>query len=165
MDCEKIINIECERFMMTYEGKISFLQIFTEKGKPGEKHDIIYLEEGKGISGDRHADGGDRQISILLTEVREWMKEQEEPGLCFRRYKENIRIAGVKPERLQEGTRLQIGTCELEITGFGKRCFPECRYVSAGKDCVLLHGAFYARVVRSGRIEVNDRVICMQKNA
>lgn len=146
-------------------GKIDCLQIFTEKGKPGEKKEFVQLEKDSGIHGDRHTDDGDRQISILLSEVREWMKEQPEPGLCFRRYKENIRISGLDPEWLQKGTYFQIGDCELEITGFSKRCFPECRYVSEGKKCVLLHGAFYARVIRSGRIKVGDCVICMQKNA
>lgn len=146
-------------------GKVDCLQIFTEKGKPGEKKESVLLEKCLGIKGDRHADGGDRQISILLSEVREWMNEQPEPGLCFRRYKENIRISGLDPKWLREGTLLRIGDAELEITGFGKRCFPECRYVSAGKDCVLLHGAFYARVMGSGRIQNGDRVICMQINA
>ena len=146
----------------TVKGYVSYIQIFSEKGRPGEQKEIIILEEGMGILGDRHADGGERQISILLSEVREWMGRQSEPGLCFRRYKENIRISGMMPGVFQEGAHLQIGESELEITGFGKRCFPECKYVSQGKDCVLLHGAFYARVVRSGRIKEGDCVICMQ---
>lgn len=147
------------------KGSVSCIQIFKEKGKPGEKKDSVRMQEGVGILGDRHADGGDRQISVLLSEVREWMNAQAEAGLCFRRYKENIRISGLEPNMIQEGTRLLIGSSELEITGFGKRCFPECQYVTEGKDCVLLHGAFYARVVVSGEISKGDRVICMQKNA
>lgn len=147
------------------QGQVSCIQIFVEKGRPGEKKESVMLEEGVGILGDRHADGGDRQISILLSEVREWMEAQSTPGLCFNRYKENIRISGLMPELFREGVLFKIGDAELEITGFAKRCFSECQYVSEGKDCILLHGAFYACVVKSGRISNGDGVICMQINA
>lgn len=147
------------------EGYVSCVQIFVEKGRPGEKRETVTLQEGAGILGDRHADGGDRQISILLSEVRDWMEAQPVPGLCFARYKENIRISGLTPEMFREGVHFKIGDAELEITGFSKRCFPECQYVSEEKECVLLHGAFYARVVKSGKISNGDGVICMQINA
>lgn len=141
----------------TVKGYVTCVQIFTEKGRPGEKREFIIFEEDKGILGDRHADGGNRQVSILLFGIRDWMDAQEEPGICFTRYKENVEISGLDASQFQKGMRLYIGEAELEIT-FVKRCFKECRYISEKRDCLLLHGAYYARVIKTGKVSVGDRV-------
>ncbi len=144
--------------MEVTQGCVSHLQIFAEKRQPGETKKTVIFEKGVGIQGDRHADGGNRQVSILLSGIRDWMHAQEEPGLCFTRYKENLEISGLNGAQFQKGTHLYIGEAELEIT-FVKRCFQECRYLAERKDCLLLHGAFYARVIKSGEVSVGDNVI------
>lgn len=146
------------------QGRVSSIQIFAEKGRPGEKKDTITLIEGVGISGDRHADGSDKQISILMAEVREWMNLKTDPGLCFARYKENLAISGMDVEQFRSGARFWIGSAELEITSSSKRCFPQCRYFSEGRECLLSTSAFYARVVKSGEVSTGDSVIFRCEN-
>ena len=74
-------------------GRISGLWRFTEKGRPGEEIPEAVFIENKGMEGDRFADGGERQVTLLPAETVAWMAEQETPGLCFRRYKANVQLS------------------------------------------------------------------------
>ena len=83
-------------------GRIAGLWRFTEKGRPGEEIPEAVFIENKGMEGDRFADGGERQVTLLPAETAAWMAEQETPVLCFRRYKSNVQTAGFagRPGRL-----------------------------------------------------------------
>ena len=133
-------------------GVIRALAVFTQKGQPGR------FLEGKGIEGDRFADGGPRQVSLMDAEVRAWMDVQEEKGLCFARYKENLLVEGLARMELGEGRELSAGTARLQVTDSGKRCFPECPLLRQGKKCRLSGGICYACVTGTGEAAVGDRV-------
>ena len=90
-------------------GRISGLWRFTEKGRPGEEIPEAVFIENKGMEGDRFADGGERQVTLLPAETAAWMAEQETPGLCFRRYKANVQTAGFDVPGLEAGDEIAAG--------------------------------------------------------
>ena len=139
-------------------GTIIRLTRYTAKDIPGETLESARLVADMGMEGDFYAQGGERQISFLFTEDRQWMEAQTEPGLCFSRYKENILLDGIPPAALTPGVRLAVGNSVLEISDTPKRCFTECRLFSRGQTCALSKRQLFAKVIRSGLVQTGDRV-------
>ena len=143
---------------MDVQSTIIKLIRYTAKGLPGEALQSVRLLEGLGMEGDFHAQGGERQLSLLCLEQRQWMDEQAEPGLCFKRYKENILLDGLPPAILVPGIRLKAGEALLEISDAGKHCFEECPLFSTGRHCVLANRKLFAKVARGGLVKTGDAV-------
>lgn len=140
------------------EGSICALRIREAKGAPAVDREQIRLVSGKGIYGDRHYGEGDLQVCLLEQECRTWMEDQEEKGLCFARFRENIRTNGICLSDLARGDWLQAGDAILEITQAGKECFPGCPRAEAGKECRLRNACCFARVIKDGSLVVGDAV-------
>jgi MOSC domain-containing protein YiiM len=106
---------------------------------------------GKGMVGDKHYGDAERQVCILLKASADWRDSQPEDqqGLCFRKFKENILIDGVEPGGLRPGDSVQLGDAELVIDGF-KNCYAECPIYDNDNDCVLKLGGYFASVTKSG---------------
>ena len=104
------------------------LYVFRQRGQPGEAVESAWFRRGIGMEGDRHAAGGERQTSLLAGETRDWMEKQTEPGLCFRRYKANLITEGIDTTQLNTGDLLAAGGAVFRVSGYGKKCFPECIY-------------------------------------
>jgi len=135
-------------------GKVVGLAKHREKGTPAQKSDELILTEGLGIE-DNAIQGGDRQVCLFSSEAREWMQAQEEKGLCFRRFQENILTEGLKLDSLESGDVLNVGETVLEITE-GKHCFDECPLHSNKKTCRLSEDACFAIVKKGGTIKLGD---------
>jgi len=135
-------------------GKILTINIYPVKG---EKKSLSEgrLIEGLGLEGDRHAQGGERQVSLLFTDDHV-KADPEGKGLCHLRYKENIRCQA--PFSVRQGTRLEAGETVLEITGETKLCHEECALFEAGKTCSLAGQNLFAKVVKGGVIRTGDSV-------
>jgi MOSC domain-containing protein YiiM len=138
-----------------FSGAVAGLIRYGEKGTCGEVLESALLREGMGMEGDWHA-GGERQISLLPLELRRWIDAQTEPGLCFRRFRENILFEGtaVSPA---PGTRLRAGEAALEISAQGKHCFEDCPLFKRG-SCMLAGQNLFARVTKSGMVRIGDRL-------
>ena len=144
-------------------GVIERIRIYPEKGAAGRELSEGRFVENLGLEGDFHAKGGDRQISLLLTESREMPRESQEgrERLCFSRFKENISIRGLTPNAVRSGARLRVGEVTLEITGETKHCHEECTLYQAGKRCELAGLNLFAKVVKGGVVSVGDSIeIC-----
>ena len=129
-----------------------------KKGAAVEETALV-LTAGEGISGDCHADGGERQISLLSVEEKTWMEQQEIKGFCFHKYKENILLDGICLKECHPGDFLEIGTAVLEITGSGKSCHRElCKLAKTQKECRLAGGSLFASVKESGVIAKGMKV-------
>ena len=140
-------------------GTIERIKIYAAKGDAGTELAEARLIENLGLEGDRHAKGGERQISLLFAENLAAYKNEQ--GLCFARFKENIRVRTLEPAAVQQGTRLEIGAerqVVLEITGETKRCHEECPLYVAGKPCSLAGMNLFAKVMKGGVIRVGDGV-------
>jgi MOSC domain-containing protein YiiM len=139
-------------------GSVDAIIRYTEKGVPGIPLTEALFREGHGLEGDFHADGSDRQISLLSRESRQWMEEATEPGLCFTRFKENITTRLVALEKLSAGKQLKAGNVVLEISGETKHCHEECSLFSAGHSCGLSGQSLFAKVVRGGILRIGDTI-------
>ena len=143
-------------------GKIESIKVYHAKGEAGKELAEARLIENLGLEGDRHAKGGERQISFLLSECREQIANEKETGLCLARFKENINIRFLDPAVIKPGICLETGEAEqqavLEITGETKHCHEECALYEAGKPCSLAGLNLFAKVLKSGVIRVGDEV-------
>jgi cyclic pyranopterin phosphate synthase len=129
------------------------------KGAPGEALTRMTLIKNVGIDGDFH-EGGQKQISILSAETRRWMDASPEKGLCFKRFKENILVEGLR--ELKVASLLSCGKAVLRITGAKDRCYDECGLFSKGAPCRLSEGAFFASVEQGGAIQIGDLLFCIR---
>ena len=143
---------------MIMNGIIEKIKAYPARGEAGRELSEAYLVENSGLKGDFYATGGERQISLLIAEIKELMDQQKEKGLCFSRFKENITIRGIEANVLQKGVRLYAGEAELEITGETKQCYQECPLFEAGKTCLLAGMSLFAKVKKSGVIRAGERI-------
>ena len=132
---------------------------YPEKKAPAVMEDKLTLKQDFGIEGDHHADGGERQISLLTVAEKEWMQAQEVKGFCFKKYKENILLDGIDLSSCKQGDLLGCEEVVLELTSSIKSCHAElCSLVSEGK-CILAGSSRFAKVNKSGVIRVGMPVV------
>ena len=156
-------------------GTVERIRAYPKKGKIGKDLEEGRFIENSGLEGDFHADGGERQISLLLSGGREHiadpkprtegspLADSEKKGLCFSRFSENITIKGLSSPALKPGVRLSAGDVVLEITGETKHCHEECELYGAGKRCSFAGLNLFAKVTKSGFVRVGERVDLLQE--
>ena len=140
------------------KGKIVRIMVYPAKGEKGIQAEIVQLKKDLGIEGDFHSTGGDKQISLLSIESRNWIDNAAEKGLCFSRFKENITTEGITLENLRAGHKLMARKTMLEITGESKHCHEECPLFRKGDLCHLSGQSLFAKVIHSGTLRVGDEV-------
>ena len=140
-------------------GKIVSLMRYPEKKMPAVVEESLCLKQDFGIEGDHHADGGERQVSLLTVAEKEWMQIQEVKGFCFKKYKENVLLDEISLTDCKQGDLLKCGDVVLEMTSSIKSCHPElCSLVKDGK-CILAGSSRFAKVKISGTICVGMPVV------
>jgi TatD DNase family protein len=139
-------------------GVVEKIKLYPAKGKTAIEPDEACLVENQGIKGDYHAQGGERQVSLLMAECLDMPLQLREKALCFSRFKGNITIRGLRPEALLPGSRLLAGEAVIEITGETKHCHEECELFEAGKACTLAGQNLFAKVRKSGLVRAGDKI-------
>lgn len=117
-----------------------------------------FFEEDKGLVGDAHFNGGNRQVSIFTAYGRKALLLSYRDGLCTKKFYENIRVKDLNLEKLEIGSIIQVGDSLHEVTEIGKRCFPNCKIVEKGDTCPLASQAIFTRIIRGGSVSIGDRV-------
>lgn len=140
------------------EGNIHALKVQECKGKPVSERDKLQLVSGKGVYGDRHYGEAAMQVCLLEQECCTWMEEQEEKGLCFARFHENIQTGGLEFSRFSKGDWLRAGDALLEITQVGKECFPGCPRIESQQECRLREDCCFAKVIKDGSVTLEDSI-------
>ena len=135
------------------------LMRYPEKKAPAVSEERLILKQDMGIEGDHHADGGERQISLLTVEEKEWMQAQKVKGFCFKKYKENVLLSGLDLSNCKQGDRLKCEEAVLELTASIKSCHPELCKLAAGGNCILAGSSRFAKVICGGTIGVNMPVM------
>lgn len=139
---------------MSRQGKVTGLFIYHDAHSSGKCVTRVEVVKGEGICGDRHADGGERQISLRDAGLK------GEQGICFHKFKANIQIEGIDFTELSPGIVLTIGSAKLKITSCRKRCYQEeCMIYKNAKDCPVTTGCLFATVLQSGTITDNQPVL------
>ncbi len=134
------------------------------KKEPAVEEQELILKENFGIEGDHHADGGERQISLITVSEKNWMNAQEIKGFCFKKYKENILLDGASLANCKEGDLLVCGEAVLEMTGSIKSCHPElCKLAGEEGKCILAGSSRFAKVKQGGTIKTGMQVLWKNK--
>jgi len=141
--------------------RIVALTKFPTKGSHGQTLQEANLLAGLGMEGNFYQ-GGERQLCLFTEEIREWMDMQAEQGICFRRFKENLLLAGIPGGILPPDAHLQAGDAVLQISKDLKSCHDECKLSSRGARCQLSGIAVFATVERSGLVRIGD-CVCVQE--
>lgn len=131
-----------------------------EKKQPFLSEESLFLVKDKGIEGDVHGDGGERQVLIFTEAQKKWMETQDIKGFCFSKLKENILLEG--SEVLESGDVLTAGEAELIVTQEKKECYPElCEFSKKNEKCMLAGAHLFASVRKGGKI--SRGMICTLK--
>lgn len=127
------------------------------KNSDGQRIELkkALLIKDNGIDGDKNAKGGDRQISLLSSEVREMIDKEDLKGLCIKRFKENITYSG---ETLIKGKTYNIGEAEIVISETNKVCFSECINIIENLKCPLVENAIFAKIIKTAHVSLNDEI-------
>ena len=141
--------------------RVAALTRYPQKSGPNEVLQEATLAAGLGMEGN-FRQGGERQICLLASELREWIDSQTEQGICFRRFKENLLLAGIPDGIFPPGARLQIGDVVLRMSEELKRCHNECELASRGKPCRLSGSAVFAAVECGGVVRIGD-CVCVRE--
>ena len=145
-------------------GVIKALSRYPEKKMPAVEEQELVLIKDFGIEGDHHADGGERQISLVTVSEKEWMNAQEVKGFCFKKYKENILLDGISLAECKAGDLLVCGDVVLEMTEAVKSCHQElCKLAEAKEKCILADSNRFAKVAGSGTIRTGMQIVWKRK--
>lgn len=122
-------------------------------GGARETAEALTLDTARGVTGDRKS-ARDGMVSLASAEAEHAARDSG--GLCAARFAANVSTSGLDYEHLRAGTRLEVGSCELNIVRVGKGCFDECPLVRAETRCPLPKNCAFARVLRGGTIKTGD---------
>jgi MOSC domain-containing protein YiiM len=152
--------------MAAIEGEFEVVSLNVSETKGTRKRPIpaARFEIGRGVAGDAHAGLlEDRQVSLLAVEEIEGASAAcakatpGSPGLAPGDFAENVTTRGCALHELPLGTRLFVGSAELEISKIGKKCHAPCEIKRLVGECVMPKRGVFARVVRAGEARVADR--------
>ena len=138
--------------------KVISVNISERKGE--QKHPVpeIQLKLRHGIVGDAHAGDWNRQISLLAEESVDKIRGSAPLALDAGVFAENINTVGVDLKNLPVGTRMRIGTAEVEVTQIGKECHNDCAIKRAVGKCVMPTEGIFAIVIREGTVRTGDEI-------
>jgi cyclic pyranopterin phosphate synthase len=142
----------------TIRGRIKAISVSKERGTQKINVPRAELKAGFGIIGDAHSGDWHRQVSLLGLESIDKMVAKGAkvaPG----NFAENITTEGIDLCALEIGSKLRLGTdVELEITQSGKKCHSRCEIFEQIGDCIMPREGIFARVVKTGSINVGDLI-------
>jgi MOSC domain-containing protein YiiM len=147
------------------EGKIVSICVSKRKGeKKGPVPEASLLKD-RGIEGDAHAEGGLRQVSLLMRESVERMRRESGIELKNGDFAENIVTEGIDLLSVRIGDAIEIeGTSKggeralLRVTMIGKECKEPCRIYYQVGFCIMPREGVFCAVVRPGPVRTGDRV-------
>ena len=143
--------------------RVEQLTSYSERGTKGNQLNEATLIKDQGMLGDCHATGGERQLTLISTKAKKWMKSSETKGLCFSKFHENLVIEGISFVALPDCTRLTIGEAVLELSSVKKKCYPElCKLAQNGEECLLMQEVRFAKVIKGGVVAVGMEVFVIR---
>ncbi len=117
--------------------------------------DQAKLLENKGLQGDKHCVGGDKQLTLMSDVAREFMTSQTPKGICFAKAKANLylakSIADLKTGDLISFTNSESPIVEITKT---KDCFTDCPLKKHQIKCILHEEMKFGKVISSGEIAI-----------
>jgi len=143
--------------------KVISVNISEKKGT--EKHPVEKITITKaGVMEDAHAGDWHRQVSLLAIESIEKFSKEAKRKITFGEFAENITTQGIELPKCHTFDRFQIGDTELELTQIGKECHgTACAIFKEVGNCVMPKEGVFCRVLKTGGIKPNDRIVYVPK--
>src|SRR5512141_2566565 len=117
-----------------------------------------------GVMKDAHAGGWHRQVSLLAVESVEKFSKEAKRKINFGEFAENITTQGIDLPKCYIFDRFEIGETELELTQIGKECHgTTCAIFKEVGNCVMPKEGIFCRVLKTGKIKPNDRIVHVPK--
>ncbi|MCA4895265.1 MAG: MOSC domain-containing protein [Cytophagales bacterium] len=140
-------------------GRVVAISIRPERMVPVKMVDAVLAIQNKGLEGDR-SKGGNRQVTFIQKEhiiaVASFLGKTDLDYTLTRR---NVLVEGINLLSLK-GKQFRIGEAVFEYSG---ECHPCSRMEEAlgagGYNAMRGHGGITAKIVLSGLIKINDRLV------
>jgi len=144
-------------------GSVSAICISTQRGVKKKSVQSAKLIRETGIENDAHAQGGDRQVSLLMEESINRVREHG-IDVNFGDFAENIVTSGVNLRDVRIGDRIRLGESLLEITIIGKECHTPCHIYYQMGSCIMPDEGVFCRDIKPGNLSVGDGVEIVAHN-
>jgi len=143
--------------------KVISVNISEKKGTIKHPVEEITLT-GTGVMEDAHAGDWHRQVSLLAVESVEKFSREAKRKINFGEFAENITTQGIDLPKCHIFDRFRIGETELELTQIGKECHgTACAIFKEVGNCVMPKEGIFCRVLKTGKIKPNDRIVHVPK--
>jgi MOSC domain-containing protein YiiM len=144
---------------MTQRGRIVALSVSGKKGMKKTNVARARLLKGKGLERDAHAEGGLRQVSLLMDESIRRMQDRG-VSVGYGDFAENIVTSGIDLGSVTLNDRITIGdTVELRVTKIGKECPAPCAIYRQVGYCIMPEEGIFCSVEQPGMVDVGDPVV------
>jgi len=112
-----------------------------------------------GLVGDRHPSPGKRAVTLIQAEHLPVIASlSQTTSVTPERLRRNLVVSGINLSALR-GTKIQIGTAVLQITGPCAPCSRmETELGTGGYNAMRGHGGWTAEVLTEGQIQIGDLV-------
>ena len=138
------------------------VNISDKKGMKKKPVSAGLLEKAKGLSGDIHAEGGIRQLSLLAMESIAKMKAKGhdvKPG----DFAENLTTSGIDLINLPLGTLIKTTKgCLLKLSKKGKECHHHCEIYRQAGSCVMPTEGVFCEILEGGPVLPGDGLEVIQ---
>jgi molybdopterin adenylyltransferase len=143
--------------------KVISVNISKKKGTRKHPVEKITITEA-GVMEDAHAGDWHRQVSLLAMESIEKFSKEAKRKIPFGEFAENITTQGIELPMCHIFDRFRIGETELELTQIGKECHgTACAIFKEVGNCVMPKEGVFCRVLKTGGIKPNDRIVYVPK--
>ena len=143
--------------------KVISVNISEKKGTIKHPVEAITLT-GTGVMEDAHAGDWHRQVSLLALESVEKFSKEAKRKINFGEFAENITTQGIDLPKCHIFDRFRIGETEIELTQIGKECHgTTCAIFKEVGNCVMPKEGIFCRVLKTGKIKPNDRIVHLPK--
>lgn len=140
-------------------GRVAAISIRPDRMVRVKHVDAVLAIQNKGLEGDR-SKGGNRQVTFIQKEHIEAISSfLGKTDLDYTFTRRNILVEGINLLSLK-GKQFQVGDAVFEYSG---ECHPCSRMEEAlgtgGYNAMRGHGGITAKIVLSGLIKINDRLV------
>jgi MOSC domain-containing protein YiiM len=138
--------------------------------RPERLSPVIFVPEceakaGKGLSGDRYKSNGGRQVTFIAEENLKAASAFLGKEIFHQEVRRNILTRGINLLALK-GKQFQIGEAVFEFSG---ECHPcsrmEINLGHGGYNAMRGNGGITARIVKSGLLQIGNKIIPLQQQA
>lgn len=140
-------------------GKIEKIQYCPQKGKTYIQTQERSVSVEKGLEGDYHGEKGDASLTLWTLEARTILENQDFPGICFQKFRENILVSGIDFSKVNQGDCLVAGKVRMKVEKKGKRCHPEvCTLGKDRKHCLLRTQTVFLKPLSDGILYEGEEI-------